>query len=278
MISWKRHLKEINKIILPIFFVVIVIAGCQEKTKEIDYVARVNDSYLSGSDFLEISGSPNINDSSKAEVIRNWITKELLYQEAIKEGIVDDEEFKIIIKKSKKELAGSLLLKSISLNSELSYETNEVEDFFNLYKSEFSFASNSFKLNIGTFNKQVSAVQFRSLILSNGWDKAVNKYSKDKNTVRISSKVILSEQNIYPQKLSRVVSGLYPLEISIVISDDAGYHSVAQVLNKFSKGSVPPFEDIKDIVEKRFLAFKKKQLIDKYIDELYSNNEIEIKN
>lgn len=278
MISWKRHLKEINKIILPIFFVVIIIAGCQEKTKEIDYVARVNDSYLSGSDFLEISGSPNVNDSSKAEVIRNWITKELLYQQAIKEGIVDDEEFKIIIEKSKKELAGSLLLKSISLNPDLSYETNEVEDFFNLYKSEFSFASNSFKLNIGTFNKQVSAVQFRSLILSNGWDEAVKKYSKDKNTVNISSKVILSEQDIYPQELSRVVSGLYPLEISIVISDDAGYHSVAQVLNKFSKGSVPPFEDIKEIVEKRFLAFKKKQLIDKYIDELYSNNEIEIKN
>ena len=64
------------------------------------------------------------------------------------------------------------------------------------------------------------------------------------------------------------MSGLYPLEISIVISDDAGYHSVAKVLNKFSKGSVPPFEDIKEIVEKRFLAFKKKQLMDKYIDEL----------
>jgi hypothetical protein len=274
--NWKKHLKRINKV-LTTLLTVVLIAGCQESSDKTDYVARVNDSYLSGSDLLGILDSSNVDDNFKAEVIRNWILKELLYQEAISEGILNEQDFKRILEKSKKELAGSLLLKNFSSNVTLDYQPKEVEEYYNHSKMEFSFGSNSFKLNIATFSNQNNAVQFRSLLLINGWDEAVTQYSDDSTLLSVSNGIILSEQDIYPQQLARIVNGLHPLEISIVISDDAGYHTVAQVLNNFKKGTIPPFDIIKESVEERFIANKKKQLLDNYIDELYSKSDIEIK-
>ena len=276
MMNWKKHLKRINKV-LTTLLTVVLIAGCQESSDKTDYVARVNDSYLSGSDLLGILDSANVDDNFKAEVIRKWILKELLYQEAINEGILNEKDFKRILEKSKKELAGSLLLKNFSSNVTLDYQPKEVEEYYNHSKMEFSFGSNSFKLNIATFSNQNNAVQFRSLLLINGWDEAVTQYSDDSTLLSVSNGIILSEQDIYPQQLARIVNGLHPLEISIVISDDAGYHTVAQVLNNFKKGTIPPFDMIKESVEERFIANKKKQLLDNYIDELYSKSDIEIK-
>lgn len=274
--NWKKHLKRIN-IVLITLLTAFLIAGCQESSDKTDYVARVNDSYLSGSDLLGILDSANVGDNFKAEVIRNWILKELLYQEAISEGILDEKDFKSILEKSKKELAGSLLLKNISSNATLNYQLQEVEEYYTLNKKEFSLANNSFKLNIATFSNQNNAVQFRSLLLSSGWDEALTQHSDDSTLFSVSNGIILSEQDIYPQKLARIVNGLHSLEISIVISDDAGYHTVAQVLNNFRKGTIPPFDVIKESVEERFIANKKKQLLDNYIDELYSKSDIEIK-
>ncbi len=276
MMNWKKHLKRIN-IVLITLLTALLIAGCQESSDKTDYVARVNDSYLSGSDLLGILDSANVDDNFKAEVIRNWILKELLYQEAISEGILDEKDFKSILEKSKKELAGTLLLKNISSNATLNYQLQEVEEYYTLNKKEFSFGNNSFKLNIATFSNQNNAVQFRSLLLSSGWDEALTQHSDDSTLFSVSNGIILSEQDIYPQKLARIVNGLHSLEISIVISDDAGYHTVAQVLNNFRKGTIPPFNVIRKSVEERFIANKKKQLLDNYIDELYSQSDIEIK-
>ena len=277
MMNWKKHLSRIL-IVLTSLFAAVLIAGCQESSDKTDYVARVNDSYLSGNDLLEILDSANVDDNFKTEVIRNWILKELLYQEAISKGILDDGDFKSIIEKSKRELAGSLLLKNFSSNVILDYQPQEVEEYYTLNKREFRFGSNSFKLNIATFSNQNNAVQFRSLLLSSGWDEALTQHSGDSTLLNVSTGIILSEQDIYPQKLARIVNGLHPLEISIVISDDAGYHTVAQVLNNFRKGIIPPFDTIKESVEDRFVANKKKQLLNNYIDELYSKSDIEIKN
>jgi len=277
MMNWKKHIRLIN-IILTALLTAAFIAGCQESSDKTDYVARVNDSYLSGSDLLEILDSANVDDNFKSEVIRNWIIKEILYQEAVKRGIPDEKDFKSVIEKSKKELAGSLLLKNFASDLTLNYQPHEVKEYYNQNKKEFIFGHNSFKLNIATFNNQNNAVQFRSLLLSSGWVEALKQHSTDSTLLIVSNGIILSEQDIYPQKLARIVNGLHPLEISIVISDEAGYHTVAQVLNNFGKGTIPLFDVIKESVEERFVANKKKQLLDNYIDELYSKSHIEIKN
>jgi hypothetical protein len=51
---------------------------------------------------------------------------------------------------------------------------------------------------------------------------------------------------------------------------------VLEVLDKFEKGSIPPFSAIKQQVAKRLLAEKEIIAVEDYIEELYLKNEIEI--
>jgi hypothetical protein len=88
---------------------------------------------------------------------------------------------------------------------------------------------------------------------------------------------LIEENNIYPVQLSRIIKDFYPEEISIVIAEKPGYYSIVQLLSKYGKQSVPPFEILKSKVENRFRAEKKKLLVEEYLKDLYSQNEIEIK-
>ncbi len=88
----------------------------------------------------------------------------------------------------------------------------------------------------------------------------------------------VEENDIYPISLLRIIKDINPQEISIVITENTGYYSIVQLLDRYSKDSVLPFEQIKNEVQKRFVAEKRTELIENYLKELYSKNEIEIKN
>ena len=79
--SFKKHLVKKMKISL-LFIVAILFFGCGEEKKEEDYVARVNDSYLSSKDLNELIDTTSSSTFYKSEVIRNWINRELMFQEA----------------------------------------------------------------------------------------------------------------------------------------------------------------------------------------------------
>jgi len=68
------------------------------------------------------------------------------------------------------------------------------------------------------------------------------------------------------------------LNFAYIISEGTGYYSIVQVLGKYLKGSLPPFDVIKDKIEIRYLAEKRNKLIEDYIENLYTTNEIEVIN
>ena len=90
--------------------------------------------------------------------------------------------------------------------------------------------------------------------------------------------ILLPEQDIYPSKLLRILEGLYPLEISIVISDDRGYYTVVQLLDKYFAQTIPPFNAVKREVRKRYLSALAELNVEDYINDLFTKNEIEINN
>jgi len=116
------------------------------------------------------------------------------------------------------------------------------------------------------------------LVLDSDWQKAMNVFYGDSAIISTQNKVLLKEQDVYSVKVLRMVKRLQTLEISIVISEREGYYTVVQVLKKYSKGSLPFYDVIKQDVEKRYLAEKRKELMEKYIKDLYSKNEIEVIN
>jgi len=266
-----------SRIIEGIIFPLFILSACSEPEKPDSYIARVNDSYLTEAEFTEMTDSQFVSEKSKATVIRNWVRQEILFQEAVKNGLTETKEFMRTVENTKRQLASALVLEKFSASSQPVFTNEELQNYYMENHTSFRLPFNAYYLNRINFSDREAAVMFRSELIANGWTEAVNKFSKELSPVNVSSKLLVSEQDVYPVSLLRILEGLYPLEISIVIPDDRGYYSVVQLLDKYSAQSIPPFEAVKTEVEGRYKAALTELALENYINDLYSLNEIEIK-
>lgn len=273
----KKHSKQIRTIALAIFLTA-AFYGCGKKSPQKDFVAKVNDVYLTKEQLAVMIDTNSASNFYRSEVIRNWINREVMYREAVKKGILKEDEFKKLINEAQRELASSLLVQKYYEEEKMNFEPKDVEDYYKQHQDDFKRFYDSYLINLIDFNDEDKAVQFRSTVLESDWEKALNVFKGDASIMRVSNNSLLYAYEIHPVSLSRIVTSLYPGEISIVISDDPGHFFIVQEIQKYAKGSIPPFNVIKPHVESRFIADRKDSLIQNYIKELYSNNDIEVRN
>jgi len=266
---------KITRIIF--LFSILFFTNCSKETKKEDYIARVNKTYLTREEFTSLVDTTNLTGIEKEQIIKSWIYRELLFQKAKEEGIVDQDDYKNVLKKSSQELAAAMLLNNYVSSEEIELSDSELLEYYERNKNSFQLSSDSYLINKISFNTEDKAITFRSLAIESDWDKAVNVSGDDTSILRSINAELIEEKNLYPYQLMKIAKDLYPQEISIVITENAQYYSIVQILGKFPKGSIPKFEIIRQKIETRLLAEKKKQLIDYYLKELYSNNDIEIK-
>lgn len=257
---------------------IIFIAGCTKEAPQKKYVAKVNNTYLTSEELNLISDSLSGNRLYKSEIIRNWINEELLYQEALKQGILDEPEYKKTLEDSKKKLAGSLLLKKLYEEEKEDVSESEVENFYNQNMNEFKLLYNSYLFNKITFNDEDKALKFRSMVLQKNWDTAENNFKGDTSIISSKNNLLLYEYEISPASTLKIIKELYPDEVSIALKEGADNYTIVQALQKFDKGVIPPLDYIYSEVKKRYLVKKKELTIKDYIKELYSKNDIEVKN
>jgi hypothetical protein len=248
MMNCKTHL---NQNLIKIFFLLIVLSFsyCSKEPKKKDYIARVNKSYLTREEFSSLVDTTNLTSFGKEQVVKNWIYKELLFQEAEKEGIVKTKNYESILKRSSKELATSLLLDQIVNADQVGISEKDMLDYYEQNKNYFQLNIDSYFINQASFNDEDKAINFRSLAIESEWKKAAITFSSDVSLIKILNGELVEENNLYPSSLSRAVKDLYPQEISIVISEKPGYYSIIQMLEKYFKGVTPPLEIIKNKVE-----------------------------
>lgn len=275
MINLKMLLSK-NSLIEGIIFPLFILSACSEPQKPDSYIARVNDSYLTEAEFTGLIDSQFVSEKSRAVVIRNWVRREILFQEAVKQGLTETKEFTSTVENTKRQLAAALVLEKFANTSQPLFTTEELKNYYKENQTSFRLPYNAYYLNRINFSNRETAVMFRTELIQNGWADASNKFSKDLSLGNISSKILIPEQDVYPVSLLRILEGLYPLEISIVIPDDRGYYTVVQLLDKYAAQSIPPFEAVKTEVESRYKSALTELALENYINDLYSLSEIEI--
>src|SRR5690606_32128366 len=135
-----------------------------------------------------------------------------------------------------------------------------------------------FRLNRIYFNDENKAIKFRNAAIETNWQNALNIFDNDSSVIKKIESQVIKESHLFPVQIARIVKDFYPQEISIVITEKPGYYSLTQFLDKHPKGTDLPFESIRENVTKRLKAEMKIKAIEKHIKELYSKNDIEIKN
>ncbi len=276
-INLKKHLKISSKIFLLILTAAVVLNGCGKESPKKEFIARVNDSYFTNDDLAAAIDSGSSRNFYRNEIVRNWIDKELLFQQAENSGILKDKNFLRVKNESEKQLAVTFLINKLFEEEKITIEPAEIKDYYEKNKDNFRLFHNAFLINLIEFDDEDKAIEFRNKAFDSNWEKSVEAFQDDSNIVYKENSHLVYEYEVQPADLIRALRELQAGEISIVISDDTGNFYVVQLLQKYDKGSIPPLEIINELVRNRFMALKKEQFIKNYVKELYSKNDIEVK-
>jgi hypothetical protein len=270
-----RKLLRTNYLIITIVSAAAFFTGCGKETPQRDFVAKVNNAYLSKEDLQTIIDSVPGNNQFRSEIIRNWINRECLYQQAIKEGILKSSEYQKIMENSKKELASALMIKKFYEDKETYVDDKSLEAYFVSHNDLFRLNNEAYLLNRINFTNEGKAIQFRTAAIESNWNKASNVFKRDASNIILNR--LFDEPEIHPAGLLRIVEALDPKEISIVVNTGDNYYAVVQLVDKYEKGTIPPLDIIKDKVSSIYISNKKEIQFSDYLEKLYSQNDIEIK-
>lgn len=269
-------LNRLSKTSLLISLALIFYSGCDKKSETKEYVARVNDSFLTEQDIQDLDLLYG-NALARNEIIKRWIDTELLYQEAEKKGITKDENFLRVINNSRKQLAAAFLKNNILDEKLEKPSSSELSEYYEEHINEFKADEETYVYNLVIFNNENAAIKFRNKFFELGWDKTMDIFSEDKALIEQSDNVALSKSHIYPIKLLSIIQELNPGEISIILESLPSKFYIVQLIQMFNKGNTLPFEIVQDKVEARLVAQRREEIFQEYLKELYSDNEVEIK-
>ena len=271
-----RSLRTRSRISLRLlsFTLITLAVACSEEQKSEKIVVKVNEAVLT-KNMLDSALSAKANSAKlKDEFINDWIETEVLYQEAAKDGVLDDAEFIKLLNRSKKELAGTFYIKKLLSENEQTPDDEEIAKYFNDYKDDFRLKDDLFKLNFLRTNAFDKAVQVRSKIIESSWNKA-------KDFFRTDSTLSFSSENIYrselqPAILLRIVNSLMVNEASIVLEVEPGMFSIVQLVAKYPADSIAPYEIEKENARKRLIVLKQKEFVKEHIKKLLEEHNLEI--
>ncbi len=274
MMNLSKHLS--NKVFF-IFFFLLVFFGCSKEVKKSNEIVRIKDAVLTEDELTTALGEKSNNAKLREQFINEWIEREVLYQKAVEEGIIKDKEFNSILERSKKELAAAFLINKILSENMISPDEAELRDYYELLKDDFRLLDDLYRINIIYFNNFDDAVKFRSILIESGWDKALNAFNNTPSVVSTKTDNLYYGYQLQPASLARIISFMLPREISVVLEVEKNKFAVFQLVEKFDKEIIPPFEVIKEKVKERYQVVKNKEFIQNYIEELISDYDVEIK-
>jgi hypothetical protein len=260
-------------ILLPFLFL-----SCEEEVKKTEPppVVKVGESTLSDTELDFYLKDRNVSGENRAEFIRKWIERELIYLEARANNIISDSSYKILQSDNEKELAAALFIKSILDTVSSDWSSEEIENYYEKNKSYFLLSSEAFVINSIEIADKNEAEKFRTNTLKAGWNAAFSSV----DTAFIVSSMNSSFQYLHqisPPSLVRILKELLPGEVSIVINMEPDVYMIVQLINRYDKFQLPELRHIYDEVAGRLNVEHFSRRYQELIRRLYSKYNVEIR-
>lgn len=116
----------------------LTIPGCQREPSGDEYVARIGESVLTDDGLRSLLPEVIPGDSTAVlqHAIRDWARRELLFQQAVREGLLNDPKLQAQLDEYRKALYGNTYL-DMYLAQEVVVTTDEVRDYYTRNRDQF---------------------------------------------------------------------------------------------------------------------------------------------
>ncbi len=250
--------------------------SCKEEQLDESYVARVGDARLTEDELNYYIDSSRFSNKHREEIIREWIDREILSQEAVNTGLNEDPLYKHISSLNEKELLSALLIQKEIKSEAFTFSDQELQHYFDENIEEFKLHFPAVMINRADFSDKQTAINFRSQLISDGWNVSIENFQTNNFYLNGELEKFIYKYQINSARLFRVISELMPGEYSIVVESEPNLFSIVQLIKSFDENETPSFEFVKNLVKERYAILKKKQFYSNYKKELYNKYNVEI--
>lgn len=273
--GWKAALKGL-------LLCLVLIIGCERKDKPDDYVARVNDEYLTIDMVYErLDESHGMNEAMAREYVNQWLTSEILYQEARRRGLDRDDRVLQSLRDVRRHLAiNALLEEEIYSGASPEITDEEVESYFEDHKDEFTADAPVVEISYVLFEQRNVATVFRNAVVrGTEWDAALDNILLDENyaesVIEIGERYYYRERDLYPVEIWRSARQLGAGGVSFPVSTSLGFY-VVRHHGTVQTGSPYPVEYVSNEIRERLVIEKRQERYEQFLLDLRRRYPIDI--
>jgi peptidyl-prolyl cis-trans isomerase C len=275
-VTRRMFMKKLSLLI----FIVLFAAGCSSReNSDSPILSKVDGKAITKEDFLkEINRMPEwargrfTTEEGKKQFLEELIKRELIYQDAKKNGLHRDDEYKKRVEEFKKmTLVKMALEKEVEEKTQLPPEA--AKDFYDKNPGEFMVGREVRAKHILVGSEEEAKKIHERIQKGEDFSTLAKKFSKDKGTAKKGGDLGFFRQGKMVPEFEIVAFNLKVGSVSKPIKTRFGHHIIKVIDRK--EGRQGSYDEVKDALSKRLAMEKQKELFGSYIETLKNSFKVE---
>lgn len=258
---------------------VVVLGACEQEDAPRDYVARVGDRHLFRDEVdRAIRNIPASQDSLEArqQIVEQWVTSELLHQEAQRRGLRQNPEVRRSLEESERAVLVNALVTQLYEENQITPTSSELQAYFENHKEQLRLRESFARVRYLRATSRADAEAARTLlqqaapeVRDSVWAAAIDRHASDRALSDDVSATYFPESRIFIDNppLRETVSSLVGGQIAPVVEMDGTFH-VVQLVERVPARTVPEPAWIEDELVRRLVIHGRKQLYARQVQRL----------
>lgn len=269
-----------NTICVTFCLISIIFVSCHKRAQG-TIIARVGDAVLTLEEVKScFDTSQGMFRNQLDSYVKNWINEELLYQEASRKGIENDEQYQMQIRNVQRQLATQRFIEQAVYGDTVGLKDSLMIQYFEAHRAEFLIKEDIIIINFAIFKSRDQASIFAAKVSRGApWQDAIIYVQSDSalkaSLLYHSLNQFFTRQTINPPEAWKVAVTLNSNEVSFPVKTTMGY-IVLQPLEKKKRGDSAEFEIVRDEVRERILIEERRKKYMKIIQDLHKRYKVEI--
>jgi peptidyl-prolyl cis-trans isomerase C len=272
-------MKKLMNIMILTALSAIMAYGCAQGEKsDSPVIANVNKGAITEADFIkELSRVPEWarpqfkETEGKSKFLDELVKKELIYQNAKKMRLDNNEEYLAKVKEFEKLTLVSLALKK-EVDDKVKIDETEVKAFFEENKDKFTVGTQIRASHILVKTEEEAKSIHAKIESGEDFAALAKAFSADKGSAEKGGDVGYFGRGRMVPEFERAALGLKPGEVSGPVKTRFGYHIIK--LTDIKKGDPASFEQSKEAISRELINQKRKKYFDALVDKLKEGSEI----
>jgi peptidyl-prolyl cis-trans isomerase C len=269
---------SIGSAMLPILLLLMPTAACEKRSLPSDkqravVLASVNGNLLLKEDFeilLPEDYEKILTGDEMEGYLDRWITTELLYQAALKDGFQLTHDIEMRMENLKKELIADRFLQKI-IQKRATVSEEEARAYYKAHEREYT---KEFRVSHILLDTPEEASGAKEDLKSKSFAWVARRRSRDKHTGIGGDLGYLSKGNMIPA-FEDVVFDMEEGEISDVIPSEFGYHIIMLTSVRDAR-NILRFDDVREEIANILMRKKRGEVYDSLVTSLRANAAIEM--